>query len=345
MKLISSLLLCSAALACGGSPAALAFDRAVSNRPDVWSGARPDGHAPIGVMGDHTHGAGEWMFSYRFMFMTMDDNYRGSSRVSDTEVLADPRYMVVPTDMDMQMHMFGLMYAPTDRLTFMAMANFLEISMNHETMMGSTFKTESAGLGDSSLTALYRFWDGDRHRAHFGLGLIFPAAETDEEDFIPPVGRETRLPYPMQLGAGSWGLRPSLTWLGQNDFWSWGAQADGTFFLDDNDEGYHLGNRYEATVWGARRVNDWLSLSLRLAGSSWENLSGSDDQLLPLPVPTVDPDLRGGSRIDAAAGFNVKLGRSGARLGVEVGLPLWQELDGPQLGTDWWINTGLQWAF
>jgi len=30
-----------------------------------WTSARPDGHAPISVMGDHTHHKGEWMFSYK----------------------------------------------------------------------------------------------------------------------------------------------------------------------------------------------------------------------------------------------------------------------------------------
>ena len=30
-------------------------------------------HAPIGVMGDHMHMKGEWMFSYRRMTITMED--------------------------------------------------------------------------------------------------------------------------------------------------------------------------------------------------------------------------------------------------------------------------------
>jgi hypothetical protein len=30
---------------------------------------RPDGHAPLGVMGDHRHASGEWMLSYRFARM------------------------------------------------------------------------------------------------------------------------------------------------------------------------------------------------------------------------------------------------------------------------------------
>ena len=44
----------------------------------VLGGFRPDSHAPIGVMSDHTHEAGEMMFSYRYMFMNMNENYVGS---------------------------------------------------------------------------------------------------------------------------------------------------------------------------------------------------------------------------------------------------------------------------
>ena len=35
---------------------------------------RADDHAPIGVMADHYHEAGEVMFSYRFMSMSMKGN-------------------------------------------------------------------------------------------------------------------------------------------------------------------------------------------------------------------------------------------------------------------------------
>ena len=42
------------------------------------SAQRPDDHAPIGVMGDHTHQAGEWMLSWRRMAMTMEGNRDGT---------------------------------------------------------------------------------------------------------------------------------------------------------------------------------------------------------------------------------------------------------------------------
>lgn len=312
-----------------------------------WSGARPDGHAPIGVMGDHTHDAGEFMASYRYMFMSMEQNYDGSNSVADGSFAGPPPapFRVAPTDMDMEMHMFGLMFAPTDRLTLMGMFNLVDLTMNHRNLMnGVTFKTKSRGLGDSSLSALFRFWEAPGQRAHLGLGVLLPTAETDRTDFIPGPG-VTRLPYPMQLGAGSWGLAPSVTYLGQSGDWSWGGQLSAKIYLADNDDDYRLGNRGEATIWGARRLNDWLSFSARVTGSSWGNIDGRDPNLLPLPVPTADPNRRAGTRLDGSLGFNIQFPNSGFRVAAEVGVPLWRDLDGPQLGTEWWAILGAQLAF
>ncbi|MFP6894156.1 MAG: hypothetical protein VCA18_10420, partial [Opitutales bacterium] len=47
-----------------------------------WTAGRPDGHAPITVMGDHMHAMGEWMLLYRFMTMDMEGLLDGSSGTS-----------------------------------------------------------------------------------------------------------------------------------------------------------------------------------------------------------------------------------------------------------------------
>ncbi len=72
---------------------------------DSLAGSRADSHAAIGVMADHTHNAGEWMFSYRYMRMRMDGNREGSHRVSAASVLN--KFSVAPIRMDMEMHMFA----------------------------------------------------------------------------------------------------------------------------------------------------------------------------------------------------------------------------------------------
>ena len=64
--------------------------------------ARPDSHAPIGVMGDHGHKTREAMLSYRFMAMDMKGLQSGTTIVETAEVLKD--FMMAPTAMQTQMH-------------------------------------------------------------------------------------------------------------------------------------------------------------------------------------------------------------------------------------------------
>lgn len=142
-------------------------------------------------MGSHVLEKGKWMASYRYMYMRMEENYDGSSTVSDASVLND--FIVTPTDMEMQMHMFSLMYAPTDRLTLMGMINLVQTSMNHrigrDPLQGQTFRTEAEGIGDSSFGALYQLYRKTNHQLHVGLSVLLPTAETDNEDFLPPCRR------------------------------------------------------------------------------------------------------------------------------------------------------------
>lgn len=309
--------------------------------------SRPDAHAPIGVMGDHLHGSGEWMFSYRYMFMSMDGNRDGTDEVSTSQVLED--FMVSPTDMDMQMHMFGLMYAPTENLTMMAMLPYIKKSMNHRTRMGGRFKTTSEGFGDLKVTGLYRLFKYNIHKFHLNLGMSFPTGSIDEEDDTP-AGDDQQLPYPMQLGSGTFDLLSGVTYLANYSIVSWGGQILGTVRLGENDNDYTLGDRFNMTTWGAVNLKDWVSLSSRLNWDFWGDIDGADPQLNPVVVPTADPDLRSGNRLDMLFGLNF-INRAGPeyvrghRLAVEFGFPVYQDLDGPQLETDWVLTFGWQYAF
>ena len=310
-----------------------------------WTSARPDGHAPISVMGEHTHKAGEFMFSYRYMFMRMDGNRDGTEDLSDQEVLQ--QFPVTPTDMDMEMHMFGGMYAPTDDLTLMLMVPYVLKEMDHVTRTGVNFTTNSEGFGDLQLTALYNVLRQNRQRLHFNLGVSFPTGSIDERDDTP-AGNNVRLPYPMQIGSGTFDLRPGVTYLGQADLVSWGAQASTILRLGENSNDYQLGDQYNLTGWIAGKWVDWLSTSLRLDFKTWGNINGADPLLNPMMIPTANPNLRGGERLDLGLGVNLYApsgALKGTRLGVEFALPLVQSLDGPQLETDWHLTIGLQASF
>ena len=60
-------------------------------------------------------------------------------------------------------------------------------------------------------------------------------------------------------------------------------------------------------------------------------------------VPTADPTLRGGTLVDIAIGLDFYVARGtarGNRLAVELTLPVYESLEGPQLETTWHLAAG-----
>ena len=103
----------------------------------VHHGHRADEHAPVGVMAGHTHKKGEWMTSYKYMWMEMNEILESRTVLNTTDV--HKNYMVSPLNMKMSMQMAGLMYAPTDRITVMSMVPIIQKSMDHKHKNGTIF--------------------------------------------------------------------------------------------------------------------------------------------------------------------------------------------------------------
>ena len=323
-------------------------------------------HAPIGVMGDHLHKKGEFMLSYRAMHMQMQGNRDGTSGASAEEIVTTvpnpfagrpmqpPTLRVVPTEMTMTMHMLGLMYAPSDRITLMAMTSVIEKEMDHLTFRGAMgtdrlgeFSTDTSGIGDTRISALTRLgrWDnGGQLHSHFGISI--PTGDIKQSDrILTPMGTqpEPRLPYPMQIGSGSWDILAGLTYVRSVERHSFGGQWLGTFRVENNSEGYRLGDEHRFTGWYARSLTPALSLSARLQAAHRNKIDGADARVVA-PVQTADPGNQGGTVIEAGIGANLLLLQR-HRVGVEVVLPLHRDLNGPQLETDWAVTLGYQLAF
>jgi hypothetical protein len=287
------------------------------------------------------------MLSLRSMRMQMDGNRDGTSRMSTADVLAEG-YQIVPERMTMDMQMLGVMYGVNEDLTVMLMLPWLELEMDHVRANGAKFTTRSSGIGDVRFSGLYKLGQWGVHQLNLNAGVSIPTGSIDEKDDTP-MGANQHLPYPMQLGSGTWDLLPGLTYLGQAAPLSWGVQGVAVVRLGENDNDYTLGDRFNLTGWISRAwTPDWQT-SLRLDGQWWGNIDGSDRKIPPMmvgAVPTADPDLRAGRSIDLLVGaaFAPRAGLLRShRLGLEAGWPVYQNLDGPQLETDWTVTLGWQW--
>lgn len=303
----------------------------------------------INVLGTHLHPAGQWMIGYESMFENMDGNRDRTRRLSHSRVL--DAYNTVPTDMTMQTHMVTVMYAPTNALTLMGMLPYIRKSMNHVMRDGTRLKERTEGIGDAEAHALYTLFStkGLQHRLLLNGGVSFPTGSIDKKDFGPDRSMGVnRLEYPMQLGSGTYGLMPGLTYLGQTDELAWGTEFIPTVRLGRNQHDYRLGNRYRWSGWGALKLTEWLSLSGRVDAQRWDNIHGRDQTLDPADEPTKDVSAQGGRRVDLLLGLNAYVPQGifkGQRLAVEAGAPVYQSLNGPQLQTDWLVRVGWLWAF
>ena len=325
---------------------ALSAQETTNDSSQKWTSGRPDGHAPITVMGDHMHGKGEWMFSYRYMHMNMEGLKSGSDDASLDDALAD--YMVTPTSMPMNMHMLGAMYAPSDKITLMAMVSLMSMEMNHLTRMGGTFTINSSSFGDTQLSALYKILNKNRQVVHARLSLSLPTGSITETDVTPASApNAAELPYPMQIGSGTFDPGLHVTYLFQGRVFSYGGQLSGVFRLGENDRQYTLGNRYSFNNWFGFRLTDWFSLEASL-GHTWiGDIRGVDPNLNPMMVITADTDNSGGNILNSGLGFNIYVPSGplkNVRFGFEFGYPLYQDLNGIQLKNKETLTLGLQYS-
>ncbi len=278
---------------------------------NFYTDDKPNAHAPIGMMGDHTHEAGEVMFSYRLMHMFMEGTRIGNDSVSNdvardygksvfASAFPDHQcvtghdcavggYRVLPTSMRMWMHMFGFMYGLNDTVTLTLMVPYLVNSMDHEVDNGVKFTTRSEGFGDLRFGSLWRLWAVEApslgaHRFHMNLSLSVPTGSIEPTDVAPVAHdgglRKIRLPYPMHLGSGTVDFYPGITYGGEMGRVSWGVQALGTLRLNTNSNDFSKGDAYTINVHGAYElIENALSSSVRLSWNHWEPYDGFDSQI------------------------------------------------------------------
>lgn len=297
----------------------------------------------VTIPGAHWHWEGDVMVGYQYNQSHWAGHLNGTEEVSDPEVLR--QFPLTHERMTMHMHMLMFMYGKDDELTLMAMVPYMQMDMPHLSRANGTFTTRSEGLGDVRLSAIVPVYDEYPHRIQFEGGLSLPTGRIDIQDLN---GRPGRLEYAMQLGSGTVDLRPALTYLGQTDDLSWGAQARGVFRVGENSAGYSQGNLVGLTAWISPAVTEEFSPSLRVDAKSWGNVRGVDVNI-SRSNPAAIPELQGGERIDLLLGINYAAGVDdegrGHRFSIEGGVPIYQKLRGPQLKFLYQIGGAWQWTF
>ena len=196
------------------------------------------------------------------------------------------------------------------------------------------------------MVALWRLYQDQTHHVHLNFGLSLPTGSTTENvTMLSPMGTfmTMRADYGMQLGTGTVDALPGVTYTGHASNWSWGAAWRSRIALDNNDEGYHYGDLHELTGWGGYTWLPGVTATFRAAGSVQGQIHGADPMIAGLMQGT-NPAFYGGKRVDLLGGIEIAGGAFGLRnthFAVEGGAPVYQDLNGPQLGQAWELTLAL----
>jgi len=331
----------------------------------------------------HYHGTGNFMFKYRFMHMAMKGLRDGSKSVSTNEGLGNPyNYPMVPTSMDMNMHMLEGMYGMSDSFAFMAMGQYISGNMKMAATSTPGLPVDRStmtakGFGDTTLTLLFRA----NHNLMTNIGFSLPTGAINLAGNMTMGGVtvRNRLPYDMQLGSGTYDLKPSVTYSLRNGPWGFGAQGEYTFRTGLNEYGYKFGNRRDVQAWMSWAMNNNTEFLARAEIATWGHVKGSDPNItlvgagtgtgtgtgaghnMPGMVdhmggtttattnahmsPNNDPANTGGMQFTTFVGMSGKSNTGNFGFAIEAGLPLYQKLNGVQLRTNSVLSSSISFSF
>lgn len=307
---------------------------------------------PIDAIGDNLIFEDQILLSVQYRLTNLDGVRDGSSSISTSKV--HESFFVSPTSMTIEELIFTLAYAPTDTLFLRLQVPFIRKEMDNESrpedpftfqlVSDTKFTTETEGVGDTELSAVYTFYSVEkvRHRLQLQVGMSIPTGSIDERGSTPSFAN-ARLPYQMQLGTGTLDPILGLIYSGKTDDWAWGSELIGTFRVGVNKNEYRFGDQYNFNGWAAWRLSEGVALKGGLEGLIQDEVEGADKDMNPALSPTDRPDFQGGERLDLTLGLNIYA--SGNWFFIEAGVPVFQSTNGPQLETELWALVGWQIIF
>ena len=119
--------------------------------------------------------------------------------------------------------------------------------------------------------------------------------------------------------------------------------------MNDNKQDYNLGNRLEGSLWGARKITDSISASVKFDYLSQSDLDGEDSRMMMKTMSSAfDPKAQGRDVSTLGLGLNYYFqdgSLQGHRIAAEWETPISQNFNGVQLELDSVLTLGWQYAW
>ena len=302
---------------------------------------------PIGVRFGQPLEGPKFRVHYSFERVQKQGLMISDENISPSEIFDNvppsPVYARSPRSFSLTTHTFQLAYAAHSRATLVVEVPFLQKELESVANAAGRPRSEvqTEGVGDVVFALVVPFIKKGNESSHVHISIDVPTGS------IRRGGDDLRLPLDLQIGNGTVDLAWGWTYRGHANRFSWGGQVVGNHPVGRNGLDYREGSRFEVSLWTAALLWKGLSASVRM---DWQKQNNTRVRRRVTNASIVDPSdnprARGGTRYTVSPGLSLELPKlRHQRLSVEVGIPFYQELDGPQLEQDWSVKAGWQWEF
>ena len=327
---------------------------------------------PLSVFGDNIPDPGKATFSIIPTFANFSHMMVGTHGVTSQQVVnsvgwswnpASSLLRVVPTNNFQENQTVTFSYGFAKDWSVIVTGGMIERHSDLEIFNGSaTFTnfpiasiiprgTSYPGIDtiqDAQAALIWRPYDDGINRIKVNLGMSFPTGSNHNTGgaVMQTTGSYaiTQAFYGMQPGTGTFDVMPGIFYGGVKGPWSWGLSYRARLPLGVNTQGYMWGNYQEANAWGGYTWLPGFTTMIRANFNIQDHIVGADWFLVG-KLPSANPNFYGGKRIEMFAGADIDgklFGYPAFSIGVEAGVPVYQNLDGPQIAKNWQAGLALR---
>jgi len=321
------------------------------------------GNMPLNIPGGGIPETHEYRFKISEMFMRMDGLRDGTDEKKTSDygpATSAGNFRGVPKSMASYMTMLGGAYSFTDNFAGMVMGGYVRNTMEMTTTAGD-YDMFSQGLTDTKLMGKYRLYSDDNLAPKHQLSAIAGIAAPTGRITIKNTNHPTKtmqgklLPFGMQTGSGTWDPIFGLTYQKIADPFWYGANFMTTQRWSENDQNYSKGDEYNIDLYLMKQFKENALAHVQLNAKAWGDysdepqvgkdsgdchamLNSSRDWMTPL----CDPTNYGGVNLHATIGVQFQpVPLQIAELNLS--LPLYQNLKGPQMQSDYMLRLTYYW--
>ena len=289
-----------------------------------------------------------WTVGYRLKSVKFEGYLDGAEALSFDDVLwngpgevrTTKNFPVVPTTIYQKAHIISLGYQFNSSWKGQISIPYLKQKTDHISIVSNYdfFVIETEGIGDIAVSTSYNWSNPGIGIWRFSFGISLPIGSVDEVGDTPRAPGNQELPYTMQLGSGTYDFPIELSYKnnGHHDF---DVSFSANIRTGHNSRNYRLGNNFSLKGRYQIELSSTIRTYAELGFIYSNDIHGQDDSLLvnaPIPYPAsiTNPKLFGGKKVDAGLGLSWRFSED-CQLNIDIGKPIYQNLNGPQPKEQW----------